>query len=145
MSHNDKTLKTMSFLNIFKSRSEKEKLSHLKTLLAVMGTDGKVDPNELKMLEVAIEAEGLDREAIERIINNPESVDFVVPKSQEDKKNFLAETIGMMLIDGEITEDEKNICMQVGRAYGFTSQQVEQSIVNVTKQFIDAFGTNSQE
>ena len=37
----------MSFIDLFKSRESKEKLSHLKNLVAVAAADGKLEENEM--------------------------------------------------------------------------------------------------
>ena len=40
----------MSFVDLFKSRESREKLSHLKSLVAVAAADGKLEKNEMAAL-----------------------------------------------------------------------------------------------
>ena len=63
-----KILVSMSFIDLFKSRESREKLSHLKNLVAVAFADGKLEDNEMAALATVMARDGLMPSNLERCI-----------------------------------------------------------------------------
>lgn len=121
----------MSFIDLFKSREEREKLSHLKNLVAVAVADGKLEESELAALAVVMEGRGINPEYLERCIKNPKGIDFVKPKSHEKKIEYLKDMVCLMMCDGEIDEKEIAICKFTATALGFDDIVIDALLLDI--------------
>ena len=54
---------------------QKEKLSHLKALIALACADSRIDLSEHEMIKIVMEREGLTHEDYNRCLHAPESID----------------------------------------------------------------------
>ncbi len=118
----------MSFTDIFKSREERARLSHLKSLIAMAAADGHVDNTELAAIALIAKKEGMSNKDIKRCLTKHESVKFVVPKREEDKSRYLANLVIVMMADGFFDEREKQFCKIIGSAYGMSPSAINHVI-----------------
>jgi len=72
----------MGIFNFFSSKSDKQKLSHIKSLIALAMADGKVEKSELAAIAAVCSREGIEESEIKNLLDNPESVDFVPPPDE---------------------------------------------------------------
>lgn len=114
----------MGFFDLFKSKSQRAKLSHLKSLIAVMVADGKIQETEIASIATVLAREGLTPDDFNRIMANPNSVKFVMPRTEQDKVKYLRDMVALMIVDGDIDEREMKICLATAVAYGYRPEIV---------------------
>lgn len=100
-------------MSLFTSRTDKEKLSMFKDLVGVASRDGKLVPNELRLLGAMGKNMGLTQKDIEKVLKKPESIKFVVPKDNSEKIKHVLRLVHMMLVDGRIDKRENDFCISV--------------------------------
>ena len=121
----------MGFFDLFRSKSEREKLSHIKGLIALALADGKIEDNELAAIVAVCTREGVDEKEFRKLLNDPDSVKFVVPKDEEKKMLYLKDMICMMMCDGEIHENEFVLCKLVAESLGYPHEVVDALVLRV--------------
>ena len=121
----------MGFFDLFRSKSKSEKLSHIKGLLALALADGKLEDNELAALAAVCAREGVDEKEFKKLLNDPDSVKFVVPKEEEKKMLYLKDMVLMMMCDGEINENEFVLCKLVAESLGYPHEMVDALVLRV--------------
>jgi hypothetical protein len=119
----------MALFDIFDGSEKKKRLSHIKNLLILSGRDGKVTEDEFELIfSIAVE-KGLSPEEFNRILERPESVSFYPPNSYKERIDQLFDLVRLMMIDGEIDEDEMIFCKTVAEKLGFNHRIIDK-IVN---------------
>lgn len=121
----------MSFIDLFKSREEKAKLSHLKNLVTVAVADGKFEKNEMAAIAMVMAERGLKPADLERCIKNPAGIKFVQPESQKQKIEYLTDMVFLMMCDGDIDEREISVCKLTARALGFKHEVIDAMIMGI--------------
>lgn len=109
----------MALLDFFKSKSQRAKLSHLKNVIGVMLADGEIKESEVASIATILVREGLTPDDFDRIMADPSSVNFVMPRTEEDKIQYLRDMVTLMIIDGDIDQKEMNLCVATAAAYGY--------------------------
>ena len=115
---------------IQKTNAEKAKINHLKNMLTVALADGKIHENEKKLIALFLIREGLDETDVDNILKNP-NVEFVIPSSTEDKVKYLKHLVMLMMVDGNIDEDELKICKLAALSYGFKPEVIDAMIMQI--------------
>lgn len=121
----------MSFLDIFKSREERAKLSHLKNLIGVAVADGKIEETEVAAIAAVISREGINPKEFDRIMKHPESVKLVIPETDSDKIAYLKDMVFLMMVDGDIDAHELALCKATALAYGYRHEIVDAMILDI--------------
>lgn len=115
---------------IQKTNAEKAKINHLKNMLTVALADGKIHENEKKFIAAFLIREGIDESEVENILINP-NVEFVVPSLTEDKVRYLKDLVCLMMVDGNIDENELQICKLAALSYGFKPEVIDAMILQI--------------
>lgn len=121
----------MSFFDLFMSKSEKERLSHLRNLISVAAIDGKIEESEMNILAKVASREGMSEYEFRRCLENPGSVKFVVPNSDEKCRQFLLDLVVMMMVDGDIDEKEIELCKVIAVGLGYKPEVVHALILGL--------------
>lgn len=121
----------MSFIDLFQSRKSREKLSHLRSLVALAFADGKLEDNEMAALAIVMEREGLTPSDLERCIENPKSIEFIPPQTSEQRIVYLRDMVLLMMCDGDIDEREFALCKATAVALGFKHEIIDAMIMDI--------------
>lgn len=106
--------------NQFDSAELKSKKSHIKNLYSIAMADGKLHNVEFDfILNVGQNKLFLDGYTIQSIINNLDDVTFFIPKTVNERISFLEDYVKITLIDGNINQNEVNVCKQIAINFGF--------------------------
>lgn len=120
----------MGLLDLFKSRESREKLCHLRNLVAVAVADGYIEKKEMAALAMIMSRDGLTPSDFERCINNPHSIKAFIPESYEKKVEYLTDMCVLMMCDGHIDEREMAICKLTASALGFPHEIIDEIVHN---------------
>lgn len=118
-------------MGLFDSRQVKEKKSNFCNLVAVAAADGVIQESELSLLGHYAVRLGLEQAEVDAVLKNPASIKFVVPKSEQDKMQLLADAVSLMMIDGEIDAREKDLCTALAMRMGFRPSDVDGMIMHI--------------
>ncbi len=100
-------------------------LSHLKNLVALACSDGKVDESEMKLLREAATNAGVSENELQKLIERGNDFQYLIPESEEDRETQLIQMLSLAIADGEFSEDEYDLCKMVAQKLGFTEQELE--------------------
>ena len=118
----------MSFIDLFKSRESREKLSHLKNLVAVAFADGKLEDNEMAALATVMARDGLTPSDLERCIKKPQGIKFLPPEAPVQRVVYLKDMVLLMMCDGNIDDKELALCKATAIALGFKHEVIDTMI-----------------
>lgn len=100
-------------------------LSHLKNLVALACSDGKVDESELSVLKEAANNAGVSEGELNKLIERGNDFQYLIPESEEDRETQLIQMLSLAIADGEFSEDEYELCQMVAQKLGFTDDELE--------------------
>ena len=112
------------------SEQEKSKTDYFKNIIAVACADGKLDPNEKEFLIEKAQELDIPIESVDDLINEVKEMASIIPIEGYDKEEHLADAITTALLDGDISEDEIKVCMEIGKAMGFDETYINFLIEN---------------
>lgn len=104
----------------------RQKLSLLINLARI---DGHFATEEKELIENIAHENGLGRREIKELINSPDSIQSLGALSSRRKKEYLIDSIGLMLADGKIEKSEMNFCKNLANKLRFNNLVVDH-IVN---------------
>ena len=104
---------------IFESKEKKIIKSHVRHLVRLAKSDGIFHSDELRFIKKVGKKNGLTEKGIDGIIQNPTSVDIVLPKDNDDKFFQIFDLVNLMLKDGEVNDAEMEFCMELANRLGF--------------------------
>ena len=121
----------MALIDLFDSGDKKKRLSHIKNLVALAASDGELDKSELDLIFRIGAKVGLSRDELMRIIQRPESISFRAPDYFRERIEQLYDMVLIMMIDGEIHENEVAFCKLTAIRLGFKHQIIDKMVHDV--------------
>lgn len=106
-------------------------LGQIKNLLNVAFVDGKIEESELSLIAAVASREKLSEEQLESLLDNPDSVEIEIPEDEETRQEYLTDMIALMLIDGEISESELQMCKLYAIRLGYPSSIVDEMLNDI--------------
>ena len=91
------------------------------------------------MLLAVASRENISPEEFNNVIENPDSISITLPEDEDTKLAYLRDMVAMMMIDGELDEQELAICKLYAMALGYRGSIVDGMIAGVIDQ-LDAEG-----
>lgn len=123
----------MGILNIFENEHNKN-LSHLKNLILIANSDGKVEDSEWNLItEIAIKL-GLTQNDMEFVLENINELKFIKPIYFKERNKQLMQIIALVCINGEINRGEIELCYKIGNKYGFDVNYINSIIALIISQ-----------
>ena len=110
---------------------EQQRLGQLKNLVMLASADGRFTDSEMAVLVAVASREHISPEEFNRVMENPDSVDITLPEDEETKLAYLRDMVAMMMIDGELDEQEMAICKIYAMALGYRGSIVDGMIAGV--------------
>lgn len=102
--------------------------SHILNLVKLAQADGKWHQNEKKFIASVAQRIGLTDQEHEQVIFQPESVNFIAAKSEQERVVLLYDLLFMMKIDGGVVIEEEDFCMEIGLRLGFNPAMIQEMI-----------------
>lgn len=110
---------------------EQLRLGQLKNLVMLASADEKVTDSEMAVLLAVASRENITPEEFNRVIEDPDSVNITLPEDEETKLAYLRDMVAMMMVDGELDEQELAICKLYAMALGYRGSIVDGMIAGV--------------
>lgn len=121
---------------------DNQRLGQLKNLVMLAAADGHVTDSELAVLVAVASREDITPEEFNNVIENPDSVTITLPEDEETKLAYLRDMVAMMMVDGELDEQELAICKIYAMALGYRTSIIDGMIAGVIDN-LDAEGAVS--
>lgn len=119
---------------------ELQRLGQLKNLVMLAAADGHVTDSEMAVLLAVASRENITPEEFNKVIDDPDSVSITLPEDEYTKMAYLRDMVAMMMVDGELDEQELAICKLYAMALGYRGSIIDGMIAGVIDQ-LDAEDT----
>ena len=126
------------------NKKDQQRLGQLKNLVMIASADEKVTDSEMAVLLAVASRENITPDEFNKVIDDPDSVNITLPEDEETKLAYLRDMVAMMMIDGELDEQEMAICKLYAMALGYRSSIVDGMIAGVIDQLDEAEGCASE-
>ena len=126
----------MGLFDLFRSKSKNEKYGHLQSLVALALSDGKLSETEKEAIGLICQREGLTPNDLKKALEEVRSTEHVFPSDNETKVRYLMDMVALMMVDGDIDDNELALCKVTARAMGYREEVIDammQDIINNMK------------
>lgn len=113
---------------------EQQRQGQLKNLVMLAAADGHVTDSEMAVLLAVASRENITPEEFNKVIDDPDSVHITLPDDEDTKIAYLRDMVAMMMVDGELDEQELAICKLYAMALGYRGSIVDGMIAGVIDQ-----------
>ena len=113
------------------NKKDLQRLGQLKNLVMLASADERFTDSELAVLLAVASRENITPEEFNNVIDNPDSVKITLPEDEDTKLAFLRDMVAMMMVDGELDEQELAICKIYAMALGYQGSIVDGMIAAV--------------
>lgn len=110
---------------------DQKRLGQLKNLVMLAAADGRVTDSELAVLLAVASRENITPDEFNRVMEDPDSVAIDLPEDEDTKLAYLRDMVAMMMVDGELDEQELAICKLYAMALGYRGSIVDGMIAGV--------------
>ena len=104
------------------------KLELFVNLVAVAAADGYLNAREREFLAERAEETGMKEDEFEQIMKDADKLRNVVPLNQAQPQDQLMDAIFMSIVDGEICDQEFELCVDIACRLGFERSEVEETV-----------------
>ena len=113
---------------------DKQRLGQLKNLVMLASADERLTDSEMAVLLAVASRENMTPDEFNKVIEDPDSVTITLPEDEDTKLAYLRDMVAMMMIDGELDEQELAICKLYAMALGYRGSIVDGMIAGVIDQ-----------
>ena len=114
--------------------NDNQRLGQLKNLVMLAAADDRITDSELAVLLAVASRENIAPEDFSNILENLDSVTIELPEDEDTKLAYLRDMVAMMMVDGELDEQEMAICKIYAMALGYRGSIVDGMIAGVIDQ-----------
>lgn len=116
-----------------KDQIYKIKKEHFQNLIAIANADGMLDEEEKDLLYEKAHEFGINESHVDYMIDNADTLEFIIPKKVNSKEEYLTEIIYMALIDGELHDKEYAICLKISERLGLKKDDLDNGLSLIKK------------
>lgn len=114
------------------TEEKKQKFTHIIMLAHAILADGKVDDAEIILLKAIAKREGLTDNEVDDILNGKKKQkEYTIPKDEDTKMQYLKDMAAMMIVDGDVNEEEVKLCVAVGKKLELPDEKVRTTISEI--------------
>ena len=110
---------------------DRQRLGQLKNLVMLAMADGKLTDSELAVILAVASRENISPDDLTKVIEDPDSVNINLPDDEDTQLAYLRDMVAMMMVDGDLEEQELAICKIYAMALGYRSSIVDGMIAGV--------------
>ena len=111
----------MGLFDLFRSTSKKEKLGHLKSIVAMAMADGQISKEEEILIAAICKREGLTIDDVKKCFDS----NITYPANADTRKKYLVDMLAIMVADGKIDDNELMFFKVTARALGFQDREAD--------------------
>ena len=114
-------------------------MSHVRNLVALAYADGKFSDEERQYVANVATEVGMTADEMKQIINDPDGIRFIMPENDIEKIEQLYDLILLMMIDGDLNENEMIFCRAMAIKMKIPYQVVDEMVAKVINFITDNF------
>ena len=116
--------------------SKNTKMAHIVNLMSIAGIDGNVSESEKNVIIKIAQNFGLTEADFDACIEAYQQIDetkleTIVPEDDEDKFEFLKNMVLVMMVDGEIDENERASIAGLAEKYGVDGDEAVDDLIKI--------------
>ena len=97
-------------------------------MVAIAAADGYMNAREREFLADRAEETGMKAEEFESIMNDADKLKHVVPLNNVQPEDQIMDAIFISIVDGEMAEQEHQLCVDMACKLGLDKDAVEEAI-----------------
>ncbi len=113
---------------------DSQRLGQLKNLVMLASADERITDSEMAVLLAVASRENITPEQFSQVIEDPDSVSITLPEDEDTKLAYMRDMVALMMIDGELDEQELAICKLYAMALGYRGSIIDGMIAGVVDQ-----------
>ena len=116
---------------------EDKRLGQVKNLIMLALADGKATESELALIASIASREELTQEQLDHLIVHPDTVHIELPENDEQKLQYIQDMVALMMIDGDLDDNELAMCKIYAIMLGYESSIVEKMVLDIAEKLKD--------
>lgn len=108
-----------------------QQLGQIKNMLMLAVADNRFGDEELAAIATVAAREQITPEEFNRVMDNPDSVTIELPTDPDSKRRYLKDMVTLMIIDGELHEDEMAMCKIYAMALGYAPTVANEMLAEI--------------
>jgi uncharacterized tellurite resistance protein B-like protein len=116
---------------------EDKRLGQVKNLIMLALADGKATESELALIASIASREELTQEQLDHLIDHPDTVHIELPENDEQKLQYIQDMVALMMIDGDLDDNELAMCKIYAIMLGYESSIVEKMVLDIAEKLKD--------
>ncbi|HEY3404245.1 MAG TPA: TerB family tellurite resistance protein [Ohtaekwangia sp.] len=96
-----------------------DKKAELNVLINLAASDRKVADRESKLIHIIAKANGISKEEVDHMLNNPKAIGNITSLTNDEKFEHLYFLIQLMKMDGQVFRSEIVFCENMAEKLGF--------------------------
>lgn len=116
---------------------EDKRLGQVKNLIMLALADGKATESELALIASIASREELTQEQLDHLIEHPGTVHIELPENDEQKLQYIQDMVALMMIDGDLDDNELAMCKIYAIMLGYESSIVEKMVLDIAEKLKD--------
>lgn len=129
----------MSTMDLKNRGDRKKMMNHVRNLVALAYADGKFSDEERQYVANVATEVGMTADEMKQIINDPDGIRFIMPENDIEKIEQLYDLILLMMIDGDLNENEMIFCRAMAIKMKIPYQVVDEMVAKVINFITDNF------
>lgn len=117
---------------------DNKRLGQIKNLIMLSLADGKASESELALIAAIASREELSQQELDYLIDNPDMVKIELPEDEKDKLRYLEDMVSLMMIDGELNDQELAMCKLYAITLGYESTTVEKMVLDIAEKLSES-------
>ena len=109
----------MAFFN----PTKRAQMAHITNLISLASIDGEISENEKNFIVKTAQIFGLTQEEFNQCFKDSDNLVIEVPKSDDDKVEYLKNVVVMMMADGHIDEKEREFAEYLAEEFGYNGKE----------------------
>ena len=114
-----------------------KRLGQVKNLIMLALADGKATESELALIASIASREELTQEQLNHLIEHPDTVHIELPENDEQKLQYIQDMVALMMIDGDLDDNELAMCKLYAIMLGYESSIVEKMVLDIAEKLKD--------
>lgn len=116
---------------------EDKRLGQVKNLIMLALADGKATESELALIASIASREELTQDQLDHLIEHPDTVHIELPENDEQKLQYIQDMVALMMIDGDLDDNELAMCKIYAIMLGYESSIVEKMVLDIAEKLKD--------
>jgi len=124
------------------------RLCHLRNLIVLSRADGIVLPEEVGFIKSVMSRENLTDEDYNYCVENLDHIENSIPDNFNERMEYLYDLIKLMVIDGNIHENEMAVCKECAEMLKIPPASVQNlvnNLISLIRKDLDVIGGNSEK